>query len=73
MGLANQIAENPDWQLRKIKRLVHENYLERDVAIVVRHERDTFREAQGTEAHREALVAFRERRKPNFHPGRRAP
>ena len=72
VGLAGQLAENPDWQLRKIKRLVHENYLERDVAIVVRHERDTFREAQGTEAHREALVAFRERRKPNFHPGESA-
>lgn len=68
VDVAGQIAENPDWQLRKIKRLIHENYMERDVALVVRHERETFREAQGSEAHKEALVAFRERRKPNFHP-----
>lgn len=67
VDLAQQIAENPDWQLRKIKRLMHENYMERDVSLVVRHERDTFREAQGTDAHKEALLAFRERRKPNFH------
>ena len=65
--LAQQIAENPDWQLRKIKRLMHENYMERDLSLVVRHERETFRESQGTEAHKEALLAFRERRKPNFH------
>jgi enoyl-CoA hydratase/carnithine racemase len=65
--LAQQIAENPDWQLRKIKSLMQENYMERDLSLVVRHERDTFRESQGTEAHQEALLAFRERRKPNFH------
>ncbi len=65
--LAQQMAENPDWQLRKTKRLMHENYMERDLSLVVRHERETFREAQGTEAHKEALLSFRERRKPNFH------
>lgn len=66
--LAEEMAQNPDWQLRKIKRLIHENYLERDLSLVIRHERETFREAQDTEAHKEALLAFRERRKPNFHP-----
>ena len=66
--LAQEIAQNPDWQLRNIKGLIHQNYLERDLTQVVKHERETFREAQGTEAHREALLAFRERRKPNFHP-----
>ena len=65
--LAQEIADNPSWQLRQVKQLLHEHYLERDIAKVVSKETLIFREAMRTEAHSEALVAFRERRTPRFH------
>ncbi len=65
--LAAEIADNPPWHLAETKRLVHKDYLEHDIDGVLVDEVRTFREAQGTDAHREALVAFRERRPPRFH------
>ena len=47
--------------------MVHDHFLEPDVAAVLETERKVFAEATSTEAHREALRAFRERRAPRFH------
>ena len=65
--LAAQIADNPAWNLAQVKRLVHQDYLEHDIDKVLADERETFRTSMGRDAHREALLAFRERRPPNFH------
>ncbi len=65
--LAQEIADNPDWHLAKVKRLIHENYMEKDMSLVLRRESETLREARFTPAHKEALTAFRERREPRFH------
>ena len=67
VALAQEIADNPSWHLSKVKRLIHENYMEKDLAWAVRRESETLRAARYTEAHKEALTAFRERREPKFH------
>ena len=67
VALAQEIADNPDWHLAKVKRLIHENYMEKDLSLVLRRESETLRESRFTDAHKEALTAFRERRQPKFH------
>jgi enoyl-CoA hydratase/carnithine racemase len=67
LELAAEIADNPGWQLAQVKRLIHQNYIAHDIAEVLADESKTFRTAQQTESHREALTAFRERRPPRFH------
>ncbi len=67
VALAQEIADNPDWHLAKVKRLIHENYMEKDLALVLRRESETLRAARFTDEHKEALTAFRERREPKFH------
>lgn len=67
VALAQEIADNPSWHLAKVKRLIHENYMEKDLAWVIRRESETLRAARYTDAHKEALTAFRERREPKFH------
>ena len=65
--LAAEIADNPTWQLAQVKNLVHRHYLERDVDKALADEGTIFRAAMGTDSHKEALQAFRERRPPRFH------
>ena len=65
--LAGAIADNPNWNLAKVKHLVHQDYLEHDIDKVLADESKIFRESQGRDAHKEALLAFREKRAPNFH------
>jgi 2-(1,2-epoxy-1,2-dihydrophenyl)acetyl-CoA isomerase len=65
--LAAEIADNPQWHLAQVKRLIHQGYMEHDIDGVLADEMKTWRTAQQTEAHREALTAFRERRPPRFH------
>lgn len=67
VALARDIAENPAWHLRQIKRLVHQNYLDADTGSVLADEEQIFAQAMATSEHREALVAFREKRQPRFH------
>ncbi len=64
---ATEIADNPVWQLSQVKKLVHQDYLEHDVDKVMADEGVIFRTAMGTDAHKEALLAFREKRPPNFN------
>ena len=66
---SSEIAANPTWQLAQVKKLVHQNYLERDANKALTDEGVIFRKAQATDAHKEALAAFRERREPRFHGG----
>ena len=65
--LAAEIAENPVWQLSQVKRLIHQNYIEHDVEAVLADEGPTFQTAMKSEAHKEALAAFREKRPPKFN------
>jgi len=65
--LAAEIADNPTWQLSQTKRLIHRDYLEHDINGVLADEMSTFRIAQKTHAHREAMLAFRAKRSPRFH------
>ncbi len=67
MELAAEIADNPTWQLGQVKRLVHQDYVEHDVDKVLGDEGVIFRTAMGTDAHKEALLAFREKRPPSFN------
>ena len=46
--LAAEIADNPIWQLAQVKKLVHQDYLERDVDKVQADEGVIFRTAMGT-------------------------
>ncbi len=65
--LAAEIADNPIWQLAQVKELVHRHYLERDIEGALSVEGAVFSSAMKTDAHREALLAFRERRPPRFN------
>ena len=65
--LAGNIADNPIWNLGQVKHLVHQDYLEHDIDKVLADESKIFKESQGREAHKEALIAFREKRSPKFH------
>jgi enoyl-CoA hydratase/carnithine racemase len=65
--LAANIADNPAWNIGHVKRLVHQDYLEHDIDKVLADESEIFRTSQGRDAHREALDAFRENRRPKFH------
>jgi len=67
MEMATEIADNPRWHLAQIKRLIHRGYIEHDIDDLLADEGKTFGTSQQTEAHREALTAFRERRPPRFH------
>ena len=65
--MAQEIADNPAWQLAEVKRLVHQDYVEHDVEKVLVDESTTFDKATSSSAHREALLAFREKRPPKFN------
>ena len=65
--LATEIADNPMWQLSQVKRLIHQNYIEHDVEAVLGDESPTFQNAMKSDAHKEALAAFRDKRPPKFN------
>jgi enoyl-CoA hydratase/carnithine racemase len=58
LALAEQIAENPDRQLRMTKRLLTANAAETDLAEVQRRESELIRECWESPEHREAVEAF---------------
>ena len=65
--IANSIADNPSWNLSQVKRLVHQNYVTHNIEEILSDENRTFANARASDAHREALNAFREKRSPSFH------
>ena len=56
--LADEIAANPQPQLRMIKRLLTENALETDLGLVQRREHELIRECWRSPEHRRAVAAF---------------
>jgi enoyl-CoA hydratase/carnithine racemase len=66
IGVAHEIAANPDPQLRMIKALLSQNSMATDIAAVQRRETEMLRECWKTPEHREAVEAFLQKRPPKF-------
>ncbi len=66
LGLAHQIAANPDPQLRMIKALLTRNSAETDLDRVQALESEMLRECWKSAEHAEAVGAFLEKRTPRF-------
>jgi enoyl-CoA hydratase/carnithine racemase len=66
MSIANEIAANPDPQLRMIKELLTENAADPDVDRVQQRETELLRVCWKTPEHAEAVKAFLEKRPPKF-------
>lgn len=67
IDLCDSIAFNPSWQLAQIKRMMRDHQFLDDIDTVMETERDLFSRSQQTDSHREFLLSFREKRKPNYH------
>jgi 2-(1,2-epoxy-1,2-dihydrophenyl)acetyl-CoA isomerase len=64
--LANEIAANPDPQLRMIKDLLTRNGTEPDLKAVQAREQELLKRCYETPEHEEAVSAFMQRRQPRF-------
>ena len=67
IDLCDSIAFNPSWQLAQIKRMMRDHQFLDDIDKVMETEGDLFSRSQQTDSHREFLLSFREKRKPNYH------
>jgi len=67
IDLCNSIAFNPSWQLSQIKTMMRNHQFLDDIDKVMEIESDLFSQSQQTDAHKEFLLSFREKRKPNYH------
>lgn len=70
LAIAASYAANPDAQLRMTKRLLTENLVETDMALVQRREHEMLLECWKSPEHAEAVSAFLAKRTPDF---RRSP
>jgi len=68
LELANEIAANPDPQLRMIKELLTLNGTETDLGAVGRREMERLQACYRTPEHKEAVSAFMEKRPARFRP-----
>ncbi len=66
VGIAREIAANPDPQLRMIKALLSESSMATDIKAVQRRETEMLRECWKTPEHREAVEAFLQKRPAKF-------
>ena len=66
IALAEEIAANPDPQLRMIKELLSRNGSETDYGRVQRLESEMLRECWKSPEHKEAVAAFLAKRPPRF-------
>jgi 2-(1,2-epoxy-1,2-dihydrophenyl)acetyl-CoA isomerase len=69
MQLAQEIAANPRDAVWQAKRLLHTNATESDLRRVVTAECYSIRERQSEPDHREAVLAFVDKREPKFNQG----
>jgi 2-(1,2-epoxy-1,2-dihydrophenyl)acetyl-CoA isomerase len=69
MQLAQEIAANPRDAVWQSKRLLHTNATESDLRRVVTAECYSIRERQSEPDHREAVLAFMDKREPKFNQG----
>lgn len=67
LNLANEMAFNPNESLLAVKKLVWENMFEPDIMKVHLREHDQWQEAKARPYFKEAVRAFLEKRKPDFH------
>ena len=67
IDLCNSIAFNPSWQLSQIKAMMRNHQFLDDIDKVMEIESDLFSQSQQTDSHKEFLLSFREKRKPNYH------
>jgi enoyl-CoA hydratase/carnithine racemase len=65
-AIANEIAANPDPQLRMVKELLTQNAADPDVDAVQQRESELLRVCWKTPEHAEAVKAFMEKRPPKF-------
>lgn len=66
VALASEYAEIGPLMLRETKTLLYQNCVEQDVALVSRREGEAIQRCTGSPEQREAITAFREKRKPDF-------
>lgn len=66
LGLANEYAAIRPLMLRETKALVYRNCVEQDMALVAKREGEAIDRCTGSAEQREALAAFREKRRPDF-------
>jgi enoyl-CoA hydratase/carnithine racemase len=66
LTMACSFADNPPGALLAVKRLLRENAVEKDIHTAMLREGEAFRRCQMTAEHREAVAAFREKRRPDF-------
>lgn len=64
--LAREYAEIGPTMLRETKTLLYQNCVEQDVSLVTKREGEAIARCVGTPEQREAIAAFREKRKPDF-------
>lgn len=65
-ALANEYSEIGPGALRATKRLLYTNYVEQDIRVVAQREGEEIRARSGSAEQREAVAAFRQKRKPDF-------
>jgi enoyl-CoA hydratase/carnithine racemase len=66
LELANHIAALPPTQLRMVKELFTQNSVETDLDTVMQREGEALRQAYASPEFKEAVMAFMEKRAPNF-------
>jgi len=64
--LAKEYAEIGPTMLRETKALLYQNCVEQDIYLVTKREGEAIARCTGTPEQREAIAAFREKRKPDF-------
>ncbi|MBW2062149.1 MAG: enoyl-CoA hydratase/isomerase family protein [Deltaproteobacteria bacterium] len=66
LQLAESYAGNPPGAVREAKRLILTNAIEGDIRKVIKREGEALVKCLSTAEHREAVLAFREKREPDF-------
>ena len=66
VALGNELAENPDSIMRRVKALFLQNQLETDIGLVQQREGQALEWAMQTAEHAEAIAAFLEKRPAKF-------
>ena len=66
VALGEELAENPDSIMRRVKSLFSQNQLESNIGLVQQREGEALEWAMQTPEHAEAIAAFLEKRPAKF-------